>query len=373
LERRVKNDKSIWFIPLSIKFKSKNISKIFAKQTDTNKIGKKVKWFKINPGQNGFYRVKYPKKILTELTWLVANKKLSNLDRWGLQNDLFALCMSSEIPLSEYLGCIKSYSNEDDYLVIKDIQDNLYLLYLISSKEKFWQKIREHKTFFAKNFLRLGWQIEKNEKHTDSLLRIQTIMYLGRFGEKRILDASKEKFQHFLKQPNSLHPDLHGVICSLAAWQGDAKTHQQITHLYREARTQEEKTRFLIALSGFRDTNLLRKTLDFSLSSEVRLQDTFLPIIATSNNPYGRNILWPWIKKNWKKLREKHGVGGKPLLGRIIKSISVVADREKEEEIKEFFKRNPVSGTERTLAQTLERLRINSNLLESIRRNTLIS
>jgi len=39
-----------------------------------------------------------------------------------------------------------------------------------------------------------------------------------------------------------------------------------------------------------------------------------------------------------------------------------------ENEIKQFFRKNPTPGTERTQAQTLERIRINSKFLRSMKK-----
>ena len=92
-----------------------------------------------------------------------------------------------------------------------------------------------------------------------------------------------------------------------------------------------------------------------------------LPIMKVAANLYGDKILWQWLKKNWKKLNKKVGHGN-PLFNRIVASISSVADNSMEKEIKQFFKNNPTPGTERTQAQTLERIRINSKFLKSMRK-----
>ena len=48
--------------------------------------------FKVNSGQTGFYRVRYrDASDLAALEDLVREKRLSAEDRWGLQNDLYAL------------------------------------------------------------------------------------------------------------------------------------------------------------------------------------------------------------------------------------------------------------------------------------------
>ena len=57
---------------------------------------------------------------------------------------------------------------------------------------------------------------------------------------------------------------------------------------------------------------------------------------------------------------------GNPLANRIVGSISLVANSTMEKEIRQFFRKNPAPGTEMTLEQTLERIRVHSNLLSKI-------
>ena len=73
--------------------------------------------------------------------------------------------------------------------------------------------------------------------------------------------------------------------------------------------------------------------MEFSQTSEVRSQNMQLPIMRVAANPYGKKILWPWLKKNWKKLSKKVGHGN-PLFNRIVASLSQVADRNMENETK---------------------------------------
>jgi tricorn protease interacting factor F2/3 len=92
-----------------------------------------------------------------------------------------------------------------------------------------------------------------------------------------------------------------------------------------------------------------------------------MPIMKIAANPYGRQILWPWLKKNWSKMSKKVGYGN-PLFNRIVASIAFVADDSMEKDIKKFFKLNPTPGTERTQAQTLEKIRIHSKFLRQMKK-----
>jgi len=351
-----------WIIPVSVKTGDNTISKLMTKSI-TIPINS-GDWFKINSGQKGFYRVKYEDQMLERLGELVQEKTLSNVDRWSLQHDLFALCISNQVSLKKYLEFTKYYIEEDDYVVLADIVSSLNFIYGLLSKESFGDEIKEYnKEFFRKIFERLGWEQKKGEKPTDALLRNSVISSLGKLDDDEILEEAQKRFSSFLKS-GSLDPDLRSSVYSLVAWKGNKKTYQLLRKMYRKASSQEEKIRFLGALSNFQDTKLLSQSLQFTLSKEVRSQNLFVPISKMIANPYGKELVWPWIKMNWKKIVSRFGVGN-PLLNRIIGTMAIESNIKKEQEVKYFFRKHKTPGTEMKLAQTLERIRINSNFLKT--------
>jgi tricorn protease interacting factor F2/3 len=355
-----------WIIPVSVKIGEKFVSKLMTKPI-TIPSDARFDWFKINSGQKGFYRVKYDDETLDRLGELVLEKRLSNVDRWSLQHDLFALCISNQVSLKRYLEFVKFYLEEDDYLVSADIVSNLNFIYGQLSEERFGDEIREYnREYFRRIFERLGWEPRKEEKSTDALLRNSIIGSLGKIGDEEILREAQRRFTDFLKS-GSLNPDLRSAVYSLVAWNGDRKTYLQLRKLYKKAKTQEEKVRFLGALSNFQDKRLLSQSLGFALSKEVRSQNLFVPISKMAANQCGKELIWPWIKKNWRKIVVRFGVGN-PLLNKIIGIMSIESSIKKEQEIKRFFKKHLTPGTEMKIGQTLERIRINSNFLETSRR-----
>ena len=107
--------------------------------------------------------------------------------------------------------------------------------------------------------------------------------------------------------------------------------------------------------------------MEFSLTPEVRSQNIRVPIMSVSANINGKDILWPWLKKYWMRLVRKFGVGN-PLANRIVASSGGVIDDMQENDVRVFFQKNPMPGTERILEQTLERVRIRSKFLRRIRK-----
>ena len=368
LESDKKFSKGLWSIPLSLGLEKETSKTLFSKKSMSVKLPKNTIGFVANYGRKGFYRVKYDEGILLDLKMLVDTKRIPPIDRWAIQNDLFSLCVSGDEKVRNYLDFSDAYFDEDSYLASVNVAHNLASLYFRAFDEKFIEEIRSYAiNYFRKILSNLGWEPQKSDKHTDALLRTFTISVLGKMNDDTVTDDAIRKYQKFLKSPSSLSPDLIETICSIAAWNGNSKTFAELKKLYTNAKTMEEKLRFLGAMCGFQDKKLLVRTLNFSQTSEVRSQNMQLPIMKVAGNPYGEKVLWPWLKKNWKNINKKVGHGN-PLFNRIVASIAGVADDSMEKEIKVFFKNNPTPGTERTQSQTLERIRINSKFLRTMRK-----
>jgi tricorn protease interacting factor F2/3 len=358
-------ENGLWHIPVSVLQDHNTTNKIITKSRDVIPI--KPMSFIINSGRTGFYRVKYSDDALSDLQSLVLQKSIPHTDRWMLQNDLFAMCISGDGTCRSYLDFISSYENEDDYITTSNIANNLYFLYQKTRDESYSYEIKNMAhNFFKTAFAKIGWDAKENEPHTNALLRSYLIGVLGKLDDDEVIAEANKRFEQYLKNPSSLNPDIQEAVFSTAAWGGDDKTYQKLVNLYRKDKTQEEKLRSLVALCNFKDEKLLLKTLEFSQSREVRSQNMHTPIMRVAANPHGRRILWPWIKKNWKSLRTKVGIGS-PLLNRIVASLSGFADAQVGKEIEQFFEKNPTPGTERTIEQTLERIRIHAAMLERFR------
>ncbi len=359
--------KGLWHIPLSIESKNQSVKKLMKTKTDKIMLKKNDQSFVVNSNRNGFYRVKYDQSTLLDLRRLIDEKLISHLDRWAIQNDLYSFCISGDESIQNYLDFSDAYLDEDNYLVSLNVASNLYSLFLRTFDEEFSEEIADYaKNFFEHILHRLGWDAKKDEKPTDALLRAFAISALGKLDSEEITEEAERRFKKFLKKPDSLNPDLQDPVFSIIAWNGDSKTHKKLTSLFKVAKTQEEKLRFLGALSSFQDESLLLKSLNFSLTPFIRSQNMQLPIMKVASNPYGKRILWPWLKKHWKTLNNKVGYGN-PLFNRIVASIAQVADITMEKEIRQFFKKNPTPGTKRTQEQTLERIKINSKFLKILR------
>tara|TARA_Y100000590_G_scaffold114296_1_gene130234 strand:- start:3679 stop:6174 length:2496 start_codon:yes stop_codon:yes gene_type:complete len=368
LEETKSSQKGLWKIPLIVDEGNVSTSHIMEKKSDLLKLKNKDRNFIIDSGRTGFYRLDYDSETLENLSLLIDEKILNYVDRWSIQNDYYSQCVTGKKKLQNYLDFTNAYFDEDNYISSLNLAQHLYSLYTITHKEKFSDEIKQ----YAFNFLRtihdrLDWDAKKDEPHTNALLRSFTISGLGKLGDKEILEEAKSRFDKFLKNQNSLAADLQETVFALVAWNGNKSTYKKFVSLYKKAKSQEEKLRFLAAMCNFQQKSLLLKTLEFTLGPDVRSQNIQMPIMRIAANLHGKTFLWKWLKKNWKKIVKKAGIGN-PLLNRVIASIGQVVDAKQEKDVRQFFKVNPQRGTKMTLEQTMERVRVSSKFLASIKK-----
>jgi len=330
-------------------------------------------WIKLNWGQTGFYRVSYPPAILSRFAGAVQALELSPEDRLGLENDAFALARGGLLPSHHALDLAAAYGGEVDYTVWADLSTGLdemgSLLWGDGCYEDFEAFARE---LYGPVAGRLGWESRAGESHLTTLLRSLVIGALGSYGDENTIDQAKRRFARLREDPKSLPPDLRFPVYRLSAEYGGDEAYQAVLDIFRKADLHEEKLRCLRALGYSRSRNLLERTLELSLSPEVRSQDTPLAVGSVAVNGPGRELAWNFLRNHWSEFDRRYGKGGF-LLARVISSTTVnFHSAEKAEEVETFFRSHPVPAAERTIRQSVERIRSNALWLErdreSIRR-----
>ena len=357
------SNKTLWNIPVYVDI-NKNHTYLLTTKTKTIRTNNETLPI-INSSRSVFMRINYPQDILSMLIPLIKSFKLDNIDRWMIQNDFFAFCLSNRIKIQEYLELLTTaYCNENDYLVLNDIIANLKFLYLLSYPGIFSITLKKYLlNSLNRIHNKLNWN--KHNTHLDILLRNSIFIMLGKLGHTQVIKRSKTIFQYYIRN-KKINPDLSEIVFTLAAWCGDSKTYETIVLLHNKAMTQEEKIIFLIALCNFQDPLLLIKTLNFSLTSHVRSQNMHIPIVNMVNNPHAKKIIWSWIRDNWDNLTTKIGVDNL-ILNRIISCLSILSDLEILKDMKLFFKKQKTdSGIDMTLKQTFEMMKINNNFIKSL-------
>ena len=329
-------------------------------------------WFKVNPLQTGFFRVNYSEADWQRLIPAISALTLPATDRLGIQNDAYALSKAGLLPVTQFLALAEAYKNEDDASVWSDLASNLRDIELLVADEPCHENFRS----FARNLFgpaarRIGWEARDGEGHLDALLRSTVLSQAGSYGDPEFLSQARERFDTYLKDGSTLHPDLRGLVFSLAAQGGDDTTYDALWELEKKADLQEEKIRLLLALARFSQPELLQETLRRAISDDVRSQDTISVITSVASNLRGRHLAWQFVKDNWDEFDRRYGDGGFGLM-RLVSICSNFVDADKLAEVETFFQEHPAPAAERTIRQALERVRLNVRWLE-LNRSVLAS
>ena len=337
----------------------------------------------VNRGRRGFYRVRYDQEMMLDIRHAVTQGSIQPIDRWGIHNDLYAMCMAGRATLGEYLDMVDAYSGDQSYLVCADMSASLRSLWARTYGEPYSDTVAGYaRRHFARVLGRLGWDARRGERHTDALLRGGAVSALAALGDKGAAAEARTRFEAHCAGSEPLAADLRDAVYSAVAWSFPTpRTFSRLVALYDGAESQEEASRVLGGgLASLGDAALLRRGLDFALGKSVRPQNVHVVVVRAAANPRGAGAVWPWMASNWGALAAKVGRGN-PLLSRIVSCLSQPgagaapgARRGGARgrgghygEVEGFLARNAVPGTERAAEQALERMRVASAFLERAR------
>ena len=326
--------------------------------------GQAQDWFKVNPDQAGFFRVNYQAADWQRLVPAVESLELPASDRLGIQNDAYSLSRAGLLPVTQFLSLAKAYGNETDASVWGDLSSNMRDIEVMLAGEPSHARFQAFaRGIFQPAVQRAGWDAKPGEGHLDALLRSTVLSQAGSYEDSGVLNEAKARFGKYLKDPSAIHPDLRGLVFGLAGQSGDRATYDQLWKLEEQTTLQEEKIRLLMSLTRFSDLELLRETLERSLSAEVRSQDTIFVVSGVGSNLKGQELAWDFIKSNWPEFDRRYGSGGFGLM-RLVSVCGNFRTQEKLADVESFFNENPAPAAERTIRQALERIRLNIHWLE---------
>ncbi len=295
----------------------------------------------------------------------IESGELAATDRLGLQGDAYALARSGLIPATQFLQLAQAYRNEDAYSVWADLIGNLRQVEMLIAQEPFlpqYQAMGRH--LLQPIAAKVGWEPKAGEGHLQVLLRATALGAFGAAGDEDTISEAQQRFTRYLEDPAFLSPDLKGAVYALAAQAGDANTFDAMHRLAQETSLQEEKVRLLQSLTRFSASDLLQRTLDLSLSPDVRIQDTVAMVLGVAGNRNnGTRMAWDFVKDNWVEFDRRYGSGGFAIM-RLVGLTGGLVTAEAREDVDRFFQDNPTPSASRTIQQSLERIDLNIRWLE---------
>jgi aminopeptidase N len=315
-----------------------------------------VEAFKINAGQTGFYRTRYTASSDVEaLVRLISDQDMAPEDRWGVQNDLFAMVRAGLASMNDYLTLLDCYDKETADLPLTSIDANLFAASLVL-EHSWWSCITQTgRAFTNRTMERIGYEPRTGEAQATSILREQMLWHAALYGDEGAMQFTAAQFNAFAEN-GSIHPDLARSVMQAGMLQGGEKAFRFLCQRLETTDSEHERMNILMALGSQKNPDLIRETCDYTLE-HVPDRNRFIPLVSLCLNPHAIPLMWDWFLAHVQELESFH-----PLLyERVIAGIVPFAGMKSPEAVNDFFmaymKKHP--QTIDVVKLSLEKLEIN--------------
>jgi aminopeptidase N len=307
-----------------------------------------------NAGGAGYYRTAYAPAALKQVLDNIGS--IAAPERIMLASDSWALVRSGVYDAGVPLEVAQALANDTTSSVIQTVATPIAALDDIASDAS----RPAYRAWVVRTFRpaldRLGWTPKQGESDDAAELRGALFGLVADVGhDPQGRARARSLMLRYLDAPGSVDANTIDRAITIATADGDAALYDKVQAAWGKARAPEDRDRLLFAFGRFRDPALIRRTIDLALSGKVRVQDTalLLGVTLTAGQESGR--AWPQIRDRWDEVRKHLDEFTGPAT--VIGAMGSFCDDESARDIEQFFKAHPAAGAERTLQQTLERIR----------------
>jgi tricorn protease interacting factor F2/3 len=339
-------EKGVWPIPITLEINGHSQSILMDSSEQILDTRNPVKSLKVNLDRTGFYLVRYVGHTPEDLLW---NSRLSAIDQWGIVFDAFALLLSEKMAFPDYMSLLKRFIPGTEYLPIHEISDQLTFLNTVA---------RRRISDFSRTFHRS--QLDLLRQKADENARVLREAVASRL--TLVDDSYSRELATKFKDYDTVPPDMKQAVA--LAYARSTEDYDSLLAAYRKSGSDEDKNRILTAMTAFTTASLVNQTLDFTLTTEVKRQDTRLILAAATRNPDARNITWKWLQDNIGKLKERYE--GTGILSGTFLSIIPILGIGRVEEMKTFFTHHKIPDAGVGISAGLERLLVYDRLARTL-------
>ena len=327
-----------------------------------------ARWFFPNGGGRGFYRFRFASafegdRLDAGIAHLAAEERLALVD------DLWALARHGKATLAMFLARLETLRGEEDRAVLAAIGDSLSWLgnYAVrDATERPFARLVDD--LYRPILDTAGWTSRDGDDTDVREKRTRAIAMLGFHARaKDVRDEAQHRVRDHLEGRERLNPDVAGTVVAVAATVGDnALWDRYVARMQQvQASDAQEEARFRQGLIFFEDPELGDRTAEAIFSPLIRMQDRGLMLIPMMQSRRTRAAAWKAVKKHWDA--DIAGSELAPLLKQgYVTAVSQLTQRGLAEEAAAFLEAKKTPDIQETVAQSLERLRINTAAAERL-------
>jgi aminopeptidase N len=167
--------------------------------------------------------------------------------------------------------------------------------------------------------------------------------------------TARELAMRYIDDPEAVPSTLATSVLQVAAVGADAALYDRyLGELTKEGVEPEMYYRYFNALSWFADPALVKRTLEFAVSSEVRSQDASTIIGSLMVHPWSSDQAWEFTKERWPSLLKTLNIF--QAIPDIVSSFGAFCSVTRANDVKDFLAKNAVPAVSRAAQQAIERI-----------------
>jgi puromycin-sensitive aminopeptidase len=326
---------------------------------------RKPDWVVMNEGGHGFYRVQYAPELLAPLLRAPA-EILTPIERFNLINDAWAATLAGILPAVEYLDLTARFKGETDRHVWTPIVASLAYLSRVVPPDARPGLERLVRDRLGEVTARLGWSPEAAESDLVRELRGEVLRTMGMLGNDTAVQREAQE-RHVRGETERLDPNVLAALIWIVAHTGGEPEYEEFFARFKSAKTPQDEQRYLRALAGFRQPDLVRRTLDLSLNGEVRTQDAPFLVRDLLLGVHSREMAWAFVKDHWEEMARVYPPQSG--LRRLCEGVTGLTTSTLAADVQEFFTSRAITFGGKTLEQYLEQLQIGVRFRERASRS----
>ena len=285
----------LWSIPIKIKNNKGESRLIYLTEKEQTYDLKDFDFNLLNSDRTVFMRVQY--ELLPNITNISIN------DIIGLIDDIFVLSINNYQSFEQFFTLIDklNLTNETNFYIWNILLEKINIIYdnivIYDNKQyNFKQRIIKPITKILINILNKMNKKLNELNINDTQLRILIMEYLVKQKNKSIINKSIVLFRH-----NNFKVYPTEIILYTIGKYGFKKDYQQLFDIFKKEHDPHIIDQILYSFGQVCRPELLKYSLELSLSNLVRTQDLIKYISYLSSNKYLTNTLWFFVVNNWEK------------------------------------------------------------------------
>ncbi len=347
-----------WTLPVCIKTAGKPICRVLTPENSTLPIpaDASTPFFYANANGKGYYRTAYTPEQYNAIL-AKAETTLTPAERIALIGDRWALVRSGQGSVGDFLNLVFAVKNDPNAAVIQSaLQKSGTILARIASKEDHDRMEAVFHAQFAPIYAALGKPV-KSDSPDKQALRATLFQLLSGAKDPAVLAQAREIADKIYSptegRDTNLDPAFQDAAIAIAATNGDAAFYDKVLEASKTLNKPEEQTQALFTLARFEQPALVTRTLDYTVSGQVRNQDSWILLSILLQNPNTRVQTWDYIRNNWDKVHAQFTTNSGV---RVVAAAGSFCSVPQRDDVTSFFSTHKVDASERTLSKSIDNI-----------------